>query len=104
MTAMAIEVAGEEVLLLPQKALFWLRERTLVVAGVHFGKAAAFRSLGVPVPRGTTSDNLAALDALVASHGVQRVVFLGDFLHAKAAHAPATQVAMLAWRRRARGA
>lgn len=100
MSAMAIEVAGEQLLLLPQKALFWPRERLLVVADIHFGKAAAFRSLGVPVPRGTTAENLAALDALVDLHGARGIVFLGDFLHAKAAHAPATQRALHAWRER----
>jgi uncharacterized protein len=72
----------------------------LIIADIHFGKAAAFRSLGVPVPRGTTSENLAGLDALVAAHGARQVVFLGDFLHARAAHASSTQLAMLAWRQR----
>jgi uncharacterized protein len=100
MTGMAIELAGERVELLAQKALYWPARRALVVADIHFGKAAAFRALGVPVPRGTTSENLAALDALVARHGAQHIVFLGDFLHAKAAHAPATQAALLAWRSR----
>ncbi|MFL6676277.1 MAG: ligase-associated DNA damage response endonuclease PdeM [Massilia sp.] len=100
MSALRIEVAGEELLLLPQKALFWPREKTLVVADIHFGKAASFRALGVPVPRGTTTQNLDALEQLVLLHGAERIVFLGDFLHARAAHAPATQAALLDWRRR----
>lgn len=98
----AVSVAGETLLLLPEKALYWPRERMLVVADIHFGKAAAFRALGVPVPRGTTTENLAGLDALVEAHGARQVVFLGDFLHARAAHAGATQGAMLAWRERRR--
>lgn len=100
MTALAWTLAGERVLLLAQKALYWPREKMLVVADIHFGKAAAFRALGVPVPRGTTSENLAALDALIAAQAVAHIVFLGDFLHAKAAHASATVAAMLAWRAR----
>lgn len=100
MTACAVELAGEEVLLLPQKALYWPAERSLLVADIHFGKAASFRALGVPVPRGTTSENLAALDALLRAYDTRRIVFLGDFLHAKAAQAVATLQAMLAWRRR----
>jgi DNA ligase-associated metallophosphoesterase len=98
MSGLALELAGERVLLLAEKALYWPAARMLVVADIHFGKAAAFRSLGVPVPRGTTTENLAALDALVARHGAGHIVFLGDFLHAKAAHARATQAALLAWR------
>lgn len=100
MNDVAVELAGERVLLLAQKALVWPAQRMLVVADIHFGKAAAFRSLGVPVPRGTTTENLLALDALVERYGVRQIVFLGDFLHARAAHARATQAALLAWRGR----
>jgi DNA ligase-associated metallophosphoesterase len=95
-----IIVAGESVRLLAQKALYWPRQKMLVVADIHFGKAASFRALGVPVPRGTTTQNLQALDALMATHEVEHLMFLGDFLHARAAHASATQAAMLAWRSR----
>lgn len=100
MSAAALRVAGEDLLLLPEKAVFWPAEKMLIIADIHFGKAAAFRALGVPVPRGTTSENLAGLDALVAKHGARQVVFLGDFLHARASHASSTQLAMLAWRNR----
>lgn len=99
-TSVAARVAGETVLLLPEKALYWPAQKMLIVADIHFGKAAAFRALGVPVPRGTTTENLTGLDALVDAHGAEHIVFLGDFLHARAAHASATQQAMLAWRER----
>lgn len=100
MNAATTVLAGESVLLLAQKALYWPRERMLVIADIHFGKAASFRALGIPVPRGTTTENLQALDALLALHDVRHVLFLGDFLHARAAHASATVQAMLAWRAR----
>jgi DNA ligase-associated metallophosphoesterase len=100
MRDIGIELAGERLILIAQKALYWPAQRMLVIADIHFGKAAAFRSLGVPVPRGTTTENLAALDVLVAEYGAAQIVFLGDFLHARAAHARATQAALLDWRRR----
>ena len=100
MSARDIVVAGETVLLLAEKALYWPARKMLVVADIHFGKAASFRAQGVPVPRGTTSENLAALDALMAAHDIAHIMFLGDFLHARAAHATATLAAMLAWRLR----
>jgi DNA ligase-associated metallophosphoesterase len=96
---MIAQFAGEDLVLLPEKALYWPREHMLVIADIHFGKAAAFRAQGVPVPRGTTGENLDALDALMVRHPTGQIVFLGDFLHARAAHAPATVAAMLAWRR-----
>jgi DNA ligase-associated metallophosphoesterase len=98
--SLAVELGGEQLILLPQKAAFWPRERMLIIADIHFGKAAAFRSWGIPVPRGTTSENLHALDDLILLTGAEHVLFLGDFLHARAAHAAGTQAAMLAWRRR----
>jgi len=50
-----ISAAGEHLLLLPQKAVYWPRASLLAIADIHFGKAAAFRSYGIPVPRGTTA-------------------------------------------------
>ena len=100
MTHATIQVAGETLLLLPEKAVFWPAQRMLIVADIHFGKAAAFRSFGIPVPSGTTTQNLAALDELVHEHGAEHILFLGDFLHARAAHAASTQSALLAWRQR----
>jgi DNA ligase-associated metallophosphoesterase len=97
---MMLTLANEQLLLLPQKAAYWPREGMLIIADIHFGKAASFRALGVPVPAGTTSANLLGLDALLAQYDVRHVMFLGDFLHARAAHAPATLAAMLAWRQR----
>lgn len=103
MSAREVGLAGERVLLLPQKALYWPARKMLVIADIHLGKAASFRAQGVPVPRGTTTENLNALDALMAAHDTAEIVFLGDFLHARAAHATATVAAMLAWRRRNSG-
>jgi DNA ligase-associated metallophosphoesterase len=97
---MMLTLANQDLLLLPQKAVYWPREGMLIIADIHFGKAAAFRAQGVPVPAGTTSANLRALDALLVQHAVRHIMFLGDFLHAKAAHAPATLAAMQAWRTR----
>lgn len=95
-----VTLAGEAVWLLPQKAMYWPREQMLIIADIHFGKAAAFRSLGVPVPGGTTLANLDGLDELIGLCGAQHIVFLGDFLHARTARAPATLAAMQAWRLR----
>jgi DNA ligase-associated metallophosphoesterase len=102
MTSSVVEIAGERLLLLPEKAVFWPAQQMLIIADIHFGKAASFRALGIPVPRGTTTENLLGLDALIDRHGARHVVFLGDFLHARAAHASSTQQAMLAWRERRR--
>ncbi|MCK7502017.1 MAG: ligase-associated DNA damage response endonuclease PdeM [Comamonadaceae bacterium] len=88
-TAHRREMLADRALLLPQA-------RALVVADVHFGKAATFRARGVPVPQGTTTDNLRRLDALLAATGAGLLVFLGDLFHAREAHAPDTLAALRA--------
>ena len=94
-----ILAAGRPLTLLAEKAAFLAASRTLLIADAHIGKAVSFRALGVPVPRGTTSETLAALSALIATWGARRVVFLGDFLHSARAHAAATLGAVARWRR-----
>jgi len=94
-----ILAAGRPLTLLAEKAAFLAPSRTLLIADAHIGKAVSFRALGVPVPRGTTSETLAALSALIATWGARRVVFLGDFLHSARAHAAATLGAVARWRR-----
>ncbi len=97
---MQITLAEQQLLLLPQRAIYWPAQQLLIIADIHFGKAASFRALGVPVPAGTTTQNLTALEALSSQHEVRHILFLGDFLHAKTAHAPATLAAIRQWRLR----
>ena len=95
-----IEVAGQALSLLPQKAALLHESHTLLIADAHIGKATSFRSLGVPVPRGTTSETLATLSGLIERHQARRVVFLGDFLHSARSHAAETLAAVARWRDR----
>ena len=98
-----ITVGGQLLVLLPERAAFLPESRTLLVADAHIGKAVSFRKLGVPVPRGTTTETLTVLSALVARLVALRIVFLGDFLHSTHAHAPATMAAVERWRGRHAG-
>ena len=93
-----IRLAGETVGLHPSGAVFLPGQRTVLVADAHFGKAVSFRLLGVPVPRGTTTENLAQLSALIADTQASRIVFLGDFLHSVRSHAAGTLGAISRWR------
>lgn len=104
MTDAALDLAGEPVRLLPERALLLASRATLVVADLHWGKAATFRAAGVPVPSGSTAADLARLDAALDRTGARRLVVLGDLFHARAGrHAPTTLAALGAWRAR-RGA
>ena len=83
---MLIETHGEQLVCLPEHALFWPRERTLFVADVHLGKAASFRAAGVPVPSGHSSFDLDRLSQLLIVHRAKRFVILGDLVHTETSY------------------
>jgi DNA ligase-associated metallophosphoesterase len=97
---LTFELCGEPMVLLPQKAAFLPRHRALLVADAHVGKAVSFRRLGVPVPRGTTTETLDGLSVLIEATGAERIIFLGDFLHSPRSHAVSTLGALARWRER----
>jgi DNA ligase-associated metallophosphoesterase len=94
----ACVVAGEEFVLLPERAVWWPAARTLLVADFHLGKAASFRSAGIPMPAGTTTENVDRLERAVAATGAADLVFLGDFLHSAEGRAQKTLARFAAWR------
>lgn len=97
------DCAGETLWLLPQLAVYWPARRTLLVADVHLGKAAAFRALGQPVPAGTTRGTLARLDEALALTQARRLVVLGDLVHARQSRAALGAATLREWRARQAG-
>ena len=97
--SLTIELAGQQLVLLPARAALWVEGETLLVADTHFGKAAAFRHAGLPVPEAIDAD-LQRLDAALDTTDARRLVVLGDFFHARAGRQPAVMQALEAWRQR----
>ena len=95
-----MEVAGEELVLLPERAIFRPATGQLLVADAHWGKAATFRAAGIAVPGGTTAEGLERLDRALRGTGAGEIVFLGDLFHAREAKSPATLDTVRAWRER----
>ena len=95
-----VDIQGEELVLSAERAVLWPRAETLLIADAHFGKAASFRANAVPVPHGTTAEALARVDTLLDRTSARRIIFLGDFLHAKEGRAPNTVGAIAEWRAR----
>lgn len=98
---LTIELAGERLTLWAQRAISWPRRRTLLIADLHIGKSAAFRSAGLPTPEAGTQADLARLDSLVEASRAERLIVLGDLLHARAGRAPQTMLAVQEWALRA---
>jgi DNA ligase-associated metallophosphoesterase len=95
-----LELSGEQLWLLPEKAIYWPARRTLIVSDLHIGKAAAFRAAGVPAPEQTTTGTLDRLTRAIARSGAERILCLGDLLHARSGRTASALEAVAAWRAR----
>ena len=85
-------VAGEHLVLLPDRAIWIPERRMVIVADLHWGKAAAFRAAFVPVPTGTTARDLARLTRVLHETAATSLVVLGDLLHARAGDRKSTRL------------
>ncbi|MFO7706323.1 MAG: ligase-associated DNA damage response endonuclease PdeM [Halopseudomonas sp.] len=74
-------LAGADVVLHGDRALFYPAESALMVADTHFGKAALMRRRGLAVPSGQSRDDLQRLSQLLDEFCPQRLIVLGDFFH-----------------------
>ena len=74
-------LAGEDLVLHGDKAIYYPAEQTLLVADTHFGKGAFFRRKGLAVPSGQSIDDLQRLSALIEQFSARRLIVLGDFFH-----------------------
>ncbi|NYZ62521.1 ligase-associated DNA damage response endonuclease PdeM [Luteimonas sp. SJ-16] len=95
--ALDIPLAGETVVLLPDRALWWPRMSLLAIADLHLGKGDHFRRAGIALPRGGTALDLQRLDALLDATRAARLLVLGDLLHAVVNDAP-WRAAWIRWR------
>ena len=95
---LAIDVKGESVWLSANRGLYLPAYSTVVVADLHWGKSATFRAKGMLVPPGVTAHDLERLSQLLSDTGAERLIVVGDMLHAKAGRHERTLSAIAAWR------
>src|SRR6185437_7104523 len=76
-----MRVAGVEFFADLSGALFWERERLLIVSDLHLEKGSSFATRGVLLPPYDTVATLSRLAAVVAQFDPRRVIALGDSFH-----------------------
>ncbi len=91
-------VAGENLVLTPHRALYWPRRRTLVVADLHWGKSETFVASGVPLALGATDVDLQRLSAAITDTMAERLLVLGDLVHARRGLTPRLVAVVASWR------
>lgn len=92
--------AGESLVLLPERAVWWPDRSTVFVADLHLGKDSSFRARSIPVPVGTAAHDLVRLDAVRTATGATRLVVLGDFFHDFVGRSDELSRRLEAWRDR----
>lgn len=75
------EFGGISLNLLLEKALWIGSLNTLLIADLHFGKAAHFRKSGIPIPEPVHDLDLIRLQRLHAEFRPAHTYFLGDLFH-----------------------
>jgi len=80
-SAVTYNLLKQDLLLLPQKAIFWQQEKALIAADVHLGKVGHFRKSGIAVPLNMEQNELGTLSDLIFQYKPQKLILLGDFFH-----------------------
>jgi DNA ligase-associated metallophosphoesterase len=78
---MQLRLKNNTFTLLEQKAIWWEEERTLLISDLHIGKITHFRKAGIAVPQQALEENFEKLDAMMNSHDVKCIIFVGDLFH-----------------------
>jgi DNA ligase-associated metallophosphoesterase len=78
---MKVPVFGEELEMLPEKALLWTSKKILLISDLHLGKINHFRKAGIPVPTKANDRNWESILHLIETTKPTRVIFLGDLFH-----------------------
>lgn len=76
-----VQIQGEDVQLLADRAIYWLAQKTLIVADLHWGKAAHFRKNGLAVPMNTQQKDETRLAVLIKQTGATHLIIAGDMFH-----------------------
>ncbi len=78
-----IVLQGEQVFLLPERALWWPAQKTLILSDLHWGKGGHFRKHGIAIPVNAQAGDEARLAQLVSTHRAERLIIAGDMFHSK---------------------
>lgn len=80
-----IHLCGEWLTPLPEAAMWWAAERTLIVSDLHFEKGSSYARRGQMLPPYDTSATLTRIEALVARWRPGTIISLGDSFHDRSA-------------------
>jgi DNA ligase-associated metallophosphoesterase len=77
-----ITIQNEVFTLTNQRALFWKKEKALILSDLHIGKTAHFRKNGIALANHVMKSDLERLSVLIAYFQPEKFIVVGDLLHA----------------------
>jgi DNA ligase-associated metallophosphoesterase len=80
---MFVNCREERLYLSKEKAIYWERERMLIISDLHIGKSAHFRRSGIQVPDTVGKTDLQRLTALITEFNPVTLLVTGDMFHNK---------------------
>lgn len=78
-----IELLGERLILLPERAIWWPAQNALIIADLHWGKSAHFRKAGIAMPLETQVQDGNRLAKIIAETGCKKLIVAGDLFHSR---------------------
>ena len=81
MADFSVTIAGEQLILCPEKAIYWPKHKILLISDAHFGKVAHFRKNGLAIPGTAAIGNFFVLQQICNRFEVDQILFLGDLFH-----------------------
>lgn len=78
-----ISLEGEQLYLLPERAIWWPAQRAIILSDVHWGKSAHFRKHGIPMPGSTQERDAGRLAAIIRRHDAAQLIIAGDLFHSR---------------------
>jgi DNA ligase-associated metallophosphoesterase len=81
MGSVVFDYKGLNLTLLPEKAVWIDSMGVLLIADLHFGKAAHFRKSGIPISEKVHDQDYQMMTSLVLKYSPNQVYFLGDLFH-----------------------
>lgn len=73
--------SGEKLWLSAHRAVYWQKEKMLIVADLHLGKTAYFRNKGIAIPSSVMVEDLKRLSALINEFNPDTLLVIGDMFH-----------------------
>lgn len=77
-----INIQNEVFTLSNQRALFWKKEKALILSDLHIGKTAHFRKNGIALSNQIFESDLKRLSVLIEYFQPEKIIVVGDLLHA----------------------